>query len=293
MPRLAFLLQTHDANPHLERLCTVLSAFPDSRVFCHHDFSKSDAHPAVKKIATFCQPHRVTSWSTVPVILAELDLFQLALKEDPRAEWLILLSGHCYPNKPIRHITDFLALTPHQGFVDSHAVIQAPGLPGWWWKRLFTRAVGRIPFVSRKGKFYWREIRRPRRQIPFSLGLPPRYGANWIILRRGAAKTLMNLGPHGHPILRFFEQAEKNEQTHLSPEECVVQTLLGELGPHGISPDYLRFIDWVNAVNWHPNTLTERHWEVMRASEALFARKFDAEVSRSLLDRLDREVIFA
>lgn len=289
MSRIAFLLQTHDANPHLERLCGKLTEFPGARIFCHHDFSKGEPHPAVRQIATFCQPHRVTAWAKVSATLAELDLFKIALEQAPECDWLVLVSGSCYPLKPIDQITDFLDKTPYQGFVDSNLVERVDGLSGWWWTKVFTRPLCRIPFLSRRGRFYWRELRIKRQDTPFQVHLQLRYGSNWIILKRPVAEDLMAMNPHDHPVMRFFDKVERQENKHMSPEESLVQCLLGDLVQHQVMNGNLRFIDWENSTHWHPNTLTERHWEAVQASDALFGRKFDATESKKLLDLIDAQ----
>jgi hypothetical protein len=100
----------------------------------------------------------------------------------------------------------------------------------------------------------------------------------------------MKMNPKKHPILNFFDELEKSEKCHMSPEESLIQCLLYDYQHHGLCTDYLRFIDWENSVNWHPNTLIDSHYDAIKNTNALFARKFSEE-SSDLLDRIDREII--
>jgi hypothetical protein len=290
---IVFLLQTHNDNPHIGRLVHALREFPDGRIFCHHDCSKSKPHPVLEsQTISFVRPHRKTAWGRVSQLLAELDLLKLSFQEMPEAEWFMLMSGNCYPIKPISHICNFLESTPFNGFLDTWPAIKgAEGLPGWKWRGVYTRPFCKIPFVSRKGNFYWRELRVPRRGVPFSAKQPLMYGANWFILNRQLVEKVLQTDPWNHPIVRFYNCIEEEEQRHFSPEESFLQCLFHDSEEHSICRDAMRFIDWKDAKNWHPNTLTESHWQEIRNSDALFARKFDPDNSRGLLDLIDSQIL--
>jgi len=55
-----------------------------------------------------------------------------------------------------------------------------------------------------------------------------------------------------------------------------------------VDNEELHYLDW-SARNAHPATLTAADLPKLRASERLFARKFDAAVDSEILDLLDRE----
>ena len=50
---------------------------------------------------------------------------------------------------------------------------------------------------------------------------------------------------------------------------------------------YLHYIDWSNHRKM-PAVLTKHDFEILQQSSCFFARKFDIEKSKSLLDALDR-----
>ena len=287
IPKIAFILQTHDASPHLSRLCPILKTFQHARVFSHHDFSKCRPHPALAEVAEFCEPHRKTAWARVSQALATMDVLEFAARRMPEAEWFILLSAACYPIKSAAHIEEFLAQTSEHGFLDINVARPGRDLPGWWWSKVFTRPFCRIPFISRHGKPYLRSIRIRRRSTPFNKQFRLLYGANWFILRRPTVERLLDNNPKEHPLVSFFDRVERAENKHMSLDECIVQTILGQEGSSKLNQDPLRFIDWENSKNWHPNILTMNHWEAIQRSNALFARKFDHMKSRELLDQID------
>jgi Core-2/I-Branching enzyme len=293
---IAFLVQTHRYSPLLDRLLERLEMYRRSNVFLHHDESQSALpYELIRRFKpTICQPFRRTEWSRVSQLLVELDLMQLALKKMPESEWFVLLSGNCYPIKAAHYVEEFLAQTDSDGFLDAHELSRGKAaLHDWWWTRIFTRPLCRIPWISRQGRPCLRQIRIRRRSTPFSSDFRFYFGANWFILRRRAVEQLFTEDPYNHAFVRFFGEIEKKENTHTSPEEAFVQTLLHNKrdGNLDLCPDYLRYIDWTDARDWHPNTLNMRHWEHIRGSNALFARKFDYVQSRELLDKIDCELL--
>jgi hypothetical protein len=49
----------------------------------------------------------------------------------------------------------------------------------------------------------------------------------------------------------------------------------------------LRFVDWDNPNPATPATLTETYFQLLNNSKSLFARKFDAQIDATILDKID------
>jgi hypothetical protein len=164
-----------------------------------------------------------------------------------------------------------------------------PGLhlAGWWWKKVLTRPLCKIPFISKRGKFYWRELRLKRTEHPFSSKMPLMFGSNWFILNKKTISQLLAMNLQQHQLVKFYDEVERAENRHMSPDESILQCLLTDETKFKIDRNYLRFIDWQDLVEWHPNILTEKHWEAIQNSDALFARKFSFPSSNKVLDLID------
>ena len=294
-PAISFLLQTHRDSSHLRRLCAVLSQFSHARIFLHHDYSQSDLPDDFLKEYDITQvvPHRVTEWGRTSLMLAELDVLRLAFENMPEAEWFILVSGSCYPIKPVSYIEDFLRQESGDGFLDTIILDRRAkeGLHSWWNRKVFTKKIGSHPFISRYGKFYWRDLRIPRIPNPFRSKWQFCFGSQWFMLRRPAVEWLLAQDPHSHELVHYINQLEISENSSFAPDECLLQTLFHTNKNLRFSTDNHRYIDWENAKNWHPNTLTLRHYNAIRQSSALFARKFDPQESAGLLDRIDHDIL--
>jgi hypothetical protein len=288
--KIAFLVQSHHYTAQFDRLCERLCGCPDSAIFVHHDFSQSvlPTDTILRYQLHLVSPYRKTSWSDISQTQAEIDLVETAYRNAPDADWFILLSAACYPIKSWDFILSTLEQSPFDGYLNLHHCNPDAGeLHRNWHRKMFTQPLGNVPFISRQGKFYWREIRIPRNKTPFHRNFQFFFGANWFILSRNVIQYLANLSLHHHPILRFYQTAKGIGAS----DEVLLNSILGNTQQFNLCTDYLRYIDWTNAVNWHPNTLTDQHFPDLSKSNALFARKFDPILSQSLLSRIDQELL--
>jgi hypothetical protein len=288
--KIAFLVQSHQYNSHFDRLCERLREFPKHEIFVHHDFSQSTlpVESIVRYRLNLVRPYRTTTWSSISQTQAEIDLIETAYRNAADADWFILLSASCYPIKSWDVIVQTLQNSAFDGYIDLQQCNPDEGeLHRHWHRKMFTMPIGSIPFVSRNGKFYQRELRIPRTETPFHQKFKFFFGANWFILSRKVVEYLVNLSLHSHPIVKFYMEVKGVAAS----DEVLINSVLGNANQFNLSPDYLRYIDWTNSVNWHPNTLTEAHFQSIAESNALFARKFDAVTSQTLLEKIDQELL--
>jgi hypothetical protein len=293
--KIAFLLQTHVFSPQIERLCLALKQFNDYQVYLHHDYSQS--HFPQESIDRFnikvISKYRTTAWADVSQTYTELDLLNFAYHDSDENIWFILLSGSCYPIKSANQIEEFLEKSEFDGYLNiTPASPKGSRLKRRWHQRIFWRIIFDIPFISKTAKFYWRPVRIPRLKTPFSKNYHLYFGANWFILRRQAVTYILNQNPWEHPVMKFFEQCKQNRDREvISSDEILLSTLLGNQESCNIHKNYMRYINWENSKNYHPNVLTLEHWNEIKQSDALFARKFAVPESAGLLERIDREIL--
>jgi hypothetical protein len=289
--KIAFLVQSHQYNCQFDRLCERLRDFPDCEIVVHHDFSQSvlPIETILRYRLKLVNPYRTTRWSDISQTQAEIDLIETAYHNAPDADWFILLSTACYPIKSWDAILTTLQQSSFDGYLNLHRCDPEEGdLHRNWHRKMFTQPIGSIPFVSKQGKFYRREVRIPRFETPFNRNFQFFFGANWFILSRKVIQYLVNLSLHNHPIIKFYQTAKGISAS----DEVFLNSILGNTQQFNLSTDYLRYIDWTNAVNWHPNILTEQHFAELSQSNALFARKIDPNLSQSLLSKIDQELLY-
>ncbi len=96
---------------------------------------------------------------------------------------------------------------------------------------------------------------------------------------------------HVSMILKILEMKNivKNKWRHtFCPEESVYQTiLLNSLNKNSLVNDNLRYVLWNKQHNEIPGILDESNFEKIKASNCLFARKFDSQISKKLLKKFN------
>jgi hypothetical protein len=128
-----------------------------------------------------------------------------------------------------------------------------------------------------------RTLAKPHRRVPPYV--TPFGGDQWLNLSRPAMAYVLDFVA-GHPDYRRY-----HEHT-LLPDEIFFQTILAgtEFAErHELMNDSLRFMKWSHDAT-HPVVITRADLAAMRASSALFARKFDEAVDAEVIAELAEAV---
>jgi len=293
----AFLILAHDHPGHLTRLANRLRA-PWSKIFIHVD-RKVDQQPFEQALAaapvTFLpDTSRVeVHWSGLSHTLAALSLLRAGL---PEAQRLCFLSGVDYPIKPIEAIG--AALEPDRQFVDVAYELKATD------RRLAKFHFNDISLLNPReggsagaralGKLL-RGLANLRSRTP-PAGFRFYHGSGWWSLTKEGAASVIDYVDEHPQILKWLRFAGNSE-------EILVQSILkqGDLAG-AISNDRsheegaglkdapnhhcaCHYIDW--SIGDSPKILDLEDLPALKASKALFARKFDPVRSAALLSRLD------
>lgn len=298
---LAFLVLSHDDPAMLERLCARLAPHP---VYVHVDAKAQDmAAPCAD------QPHvqvsavrRSIHWADFAMVEATLDLVAMA-QADGFARHTMLLSGHCYPLRPVQRLADHLAA---QGDVDLIQMVRiADGshlgnLVGRHWRQrpyLPTRVrrasarLARLDDLARRLRN--RAARSVGRDFRAETAAVPVHGSQWWALSRPSLDAVLALDSARPQLRRAME-------TCFAPDELFFQTLLAasERAGHQVGSTE----DWGEAGLYNaPLTYvypSEARWVVddaatrdaMVASGKFFARKIRSDQT-ALLDWIDRDLL--
>jgi hypothetical protein len=293
--KLAFLILTHK-NPDdvFIKLLDFLSKFPHSIIVVHHDYSQSTFDESLihKYQLNMVTPYHKTKWGHISKINAIAAAYKKLFEIAPDFDWLITLSANCFPLKSHRQIENFFSQSEYDYYMEAHELgYEYEGIYKWHYRTLFTKYLLSIPFISRQLKYYKRSIRVPIniKKTPFK-NLKPYTGSDWYFINNKTAKYILNADLPEHPISIFLAKQNEAPDMNASPVEIIIQTLIkNNTELKGCNNNY-RYIDWTTSKNWHPKTLSEQDWSAIKSSDALFARKLEANASLLLIEKISENL---
>jgi Core-2/I-Branching enzyme len=302
--RIAYLVLTHAMPDHLGRLIGALRD-DGTRFFVHVD-RKVPIEPFLAHAAEdveFLDRRVPVYWGEWQMVAATLRLMRAAMdRADP--DYLVLLSGSCYPIRSPRHISRLL-----DGGDD--LFINSVPMPNERLHKPISRlerfrfrsdrsrlanlvrvapTIARGPSRGRRFSRAWFLTRDWRRE----LALPPYAGSSWWALPRDAAAYALDFDAREPTIARFFENTR-------NPDEAYFQTILSNSTFAARIRRNLTYADWTRAGS-HPGLITPAHVERFAepgpfieggpygSGELCFARKFpdDGGAMARLVDAVIR-----
>jgi hypothetical protein len=287
MPVFAILVHTQPSL--VARLVERLHPYP---IVMHVDV-RTDASAFAALPRTTYVRHRVpVRWGGFSMIRATSLLYEHALQVANPDEHIVLLSGQCYPARPIAEFARFLSDSPFRqhckaGLVFDGTREQRRLTRRWYWDHLpagpgstyLVRAAARraVAFMA------------PRRSEAVFEPLRPVAGSQWTALTADCVRDLLVRSRDSHLIGLF-----KNT---LAPDESFFHTLLYNsrwrhqvpdpvLAPRGVrtTSDFANF-HYIRPTLKGIVTLSDL--EAIKRSEMFFVRKVSANQSDDLLDALD------
>jgi Core-2/I-Branching enzyme len=305
--RVAFIVSAYKLPDQLIRLVERLS--PAAEIVLVHVDKKTpqpDYHRMVEGTSQLQNvvflPRHVNWWGSFGVVQATLK--GLALLEDQAIAYdhLLILTGQCYPLRPLSELREFLR--SHRGV----SFIEYMPMPADWWDWGGLDRLDNLYFWDRKGnhivlprrrdsrfeplgtnnaslrmRMRWRLWSVMRPLVPFARhvdGLHPFGGSSYWCLSRQAVYYV-------HCFLRTHPRYVRFMRRTFIPDEHFFQTILGNspLRPE-IQPHNLHYIEWSGGA--HPKIFGVEDLGRLRESGQFFARKFDLAVDEEVLDELDR-----
>jgi hypothetical protein len=216
-------------------------------------------------------------------------------------DWLVNLSAQDYPVTPIPRIEAFLDAAQSDGYI-RHWDVLSPASP-WSQRKARARYWHRYRRLRPGAEKMLHAVRLLTRILPihFYLDYGPYVGVRllktpfggdfrcyggwaWFSLRRSAVLYLRD-------FLAAHPEVERHFRGVITPEECLVQTVLANSHRFDLVDDDLRYIDYSRATKGSPRTLTVADIPLLASGSYHFARKFDLGVDREVLDRIDRELL--
>jgi hypothetical protein len=313
--RIQFLVAAHRDPELLSRLCARLLDAPNSAVTVQWDCASpvpaldGDLDIDVRPTRRPCE------WGSGAQLDAMLDSLR-SIERSP-FDWLVVLSGHDYPIRPLDDLAGMLADTSFELFLEPEDGPMPPAqgpevdylrdrycyryywLPQRWWSRLpdrSRRVVGgglqrtarmlvrseRVRVQRRPGNVFSPGIGTRVRHDPFTAARPCWKGSDWFLLSRRVFDDLLCESSSSAELVDDFRHS-------YCPNEAFFHTLLLPRWEHANAGHNLHHLRFIGA-SAHPETIDERDWPELVGSKAFFARKFDPS-DIALLDRIDRELL--
>ncbi len=264
---------------------------PRTSVFVHVDRRTApQANAAIvdalpKSSSVHLVPRVKSGWASWGIVEAMLVGLRSVLNSGHPANHIVILSGHCYPLRSAAFLVDFFARFPNTSFVDAWRMPWDEFGPDGGMHRLLH---WHMPIAGR------------RFRIPISRRYPPQLspytGTTWMVLDRATARRLIEINDARPDIARYHRHV-------WIPDEHYIPTVLYNFcAPETLCGEALWYQEWAR---WgkHPRTFVEEDFSriVQAATEPsvdprglgpkLFARKFDLDRDRKVLDLIDRELL--
>jgi hypothetical protein len=245
---------------------------PDDVFAPLRDYASS--HPDV-----FLTPRIRCYWGGFGIAHAMIECVKATARSGRHFDYAILLSAQDYPIKNAAQIEEFLSRHKGSEFIESFPLAK----PNRWSDHGgYYQAMNRVrywTFFIRSRPFHFRIARR------FPFGWEPYGGSQWWGLSRDCILYLDKFLQQNRRFIRYFKHV-------LIPDESLFQSILSN-SPFSsrIVNDNLRYIDWERPNPKYPRTLESDDFDFLRSSPKLFARKFESDRSKDLLNKVDAELL--
>ena len=278
--RQAILITAYKDIPHLRKIVDYFD--DDFEIFIHIDRKCSEDYSFFgnqKHIHLFNR-YKI-AWGDVNHLMAILLLMREAYKYTD-LEYFHLITGSDYPIPPLPTFKDFCEQHPGDNYVE-HFPLPHPD----WGKE---GGMDRI-------KYYWilpsyrvkhRRLIYQTIKIQHKLGINRGFkffdgklyggGTYWSVSREAIGMALDYIEKHPEYLRRF-------RLTSIAEEICLPTIWCNNGLP--LTNNYLRYIDW-GADGGNPQVLTEKDYDKIVASDALFARKMASGTSAKLIELLQQ-----
>jgi hypothetical protein len=302
--RIAFLVLAHSDAPLLLRLCERLR---DHAVFVHVD-AKSRDFPmeqlAAQKNVVLVQPRRAVHWADFSMVETTLDLLRTALDQDERFSKFVLISGACYPVKPIDRLaalfdtdddlnyirmTAISPSTPHLWNLVSRRWVMTPLLPDRLMAHPAVRGVEKTAraVLNKLSSYLPRDFQR-------ETGYPIYFGSSWWAFSEPCARYIVDFVRDHPAFFRAFRTTYATDEvlyhTIVAQSPFAAKTL-GAQADQGERTNQETPLHLIHPSEKRVFGSTETDFDLAQTTDKYFIRKISSRESSGLLDRIDRELL--
>jgi hypothetical protein len=303
--KIAFLVLAHEDPVQLRRLCQVLGGFV---VFIHIDakskgFSEFNQRP-IQNVRVLEQSLPIY-WGDFSIVEATLELLRTALGDVNRFDRFVLLSGACYPVKPLKALVDLFLERPTTQFVQLTKI----GTTGTHLRRIISRhyrmkpflpeSLRSIPPVAKADQFarrVWNKVSSylPRRLEQEIGNLNPYFGSQWWSITRDCAEYIDAFCSENPTFLRSYRSIYAPDEHFfhtIIANSPFVASALPETPDMGAQSLYGAPLHLVHPSGNRAFGDKEEDLRLALETDKFFIRKVSSYNCGRLLDQVDRELL--
>jgi len=269
------MMLVHKNENQTQRLINHLSS--DFDVFVHIDKKSKIKVEAKNKV--FVYKKYKTYWGSFNQIMATLFLLKMAFKK--RYDRYILISGQDLPLVTNKEIKTFFETNDNE-YIN---IARIPTNDGWPdMDRLtaynfnnFYISKYNIPFRILRKTFYLLHKVRPRRLEYDFYG-----GPNWTNYTHNCVKNILEYLDKDKNYIKRFKWTS-------CADEIFYHTIIVNIENIKIEENCLRYFDFESGPEY-PKILREEDYEKITCSNALFARKFDENIDKRIIEKIYKRI---
>ena len=279
--RQGILITAYRDIPMLEKLVNYFDN--DFEIFVHIDKRcKESISPIEGKDHLHIFNTYAVDWGDYKHLLAIVMLMKEAYRHTD-LDYFHLITGSDFPTLPLAQFKTFCEEHRDDNYIEHfplpHADWGAEGglnrIQYWWLRPNSTRTHG--AWITRKVVNLQRHM-GIKRSFKYFGGNLYGGGTYWSVSRKAVGSALEYLNQHPDYLRRF-------RMTSIAEEICLPSLWAGIGMP--MHNDYKRYIDWGHD-GANPRVLTEKDYDKIITSGALFARKMECGASNNLIELLDK-----
>ncbi|SFV33003.1 beta-1,6-N-acetylglucosaminyltransferase [Thermoflavifilum thermophilum] len=281
--RMCYLIQVHKYPEQVARLVKRI-AHPSMDIYIHVD-RKADESIFRKFLKNdevhFIQKRVDVRWAGFSNALATVNGLREIISTKINYDYIHVISGQDYPIKSNEYIVNYFRENAGKEFM--------------MYKSIYDEWIEALPKIEYyhfedwkiKGKYRLSFILKrilPKRKFPY--GWKPYGYSRWFSITTNLAEYMLNFIDNHPEYVRFFKYTTCGDEiffctiAHHSPfAEKIVN-------------DDLRYVDWstkiTNPKAANPKILTREDFEKLKNSSKLWARKFDMNKDKEILNQIDQ-----
>ncbi len=273
---IAHLILVHKNPLQLERLLNALD-HPAFTCYIHVDQKIDEAQfhfLSKRKNVLFINKRASVYWAGYGTIQATLNGFQEIVPKG--YDYINVISAQDFPIKSAAFIYDYILERRGNQFITCESIEDE-------WAEAAPRVKEyhfinwQIPGKFRLGKLFTKLL--PKRKFPLPYKIVGR--ANWFTLTNDAADYILHFLETHPEVSRYFKYC-------WGADEFIFATIIYN---SRFKPDIINnlvYVDWAGQTKGHPRILDASDFQNLKASDKLFARKFDLQLYPEIFEQLEK-----
>jgi len=291
--KIAFLIVGHNDENHLQKLVTVLK---DHDVFIHWD-AKSGVQPQIEDVK-FISKRISVFWAGFSQIDATMALIKTALDTGKKYDRYVLLSGSCFPIKPIYELEKLFENDNNKNYLKAIKVDDADFLKDQvrkknWRDSILPINVKRTELVQKIEKILRFGLNKFLRFLPKkSIAMDVYHGSQWWALNHESVQYTLNVYENESRIVDFFKYTFASDEkffhtvirNSIHVNECDEYSKFTGRGTYKMAN--LHIVD-PSLAKW----FTLKDYEQICKSDKFFVRKVRTQDGSELVEKIMKELL--